>query len=240
MNRYWQAGGPPPQWLSWQQRSEGREGTELKNAFVAGGQLCGYALTVRREDCCTNAHSPSHWEFQRAAIVAEPAGTSVDHGESSLSTWTTLHTVDTAIHPDGVAHGWVAGERKIFELAEPSSLDGFKYRLSLLAGTNSAGKECAAGENGTEAWRGRHRCNQRDLAWTEWVHWMYVHAWHHGLQTGGAPERAPVLAEWELIHCDHERHESHHKQQRTQWQWQDPNGAGYVEVATSEDRKSLC
>ena len=239
MNRYWQAGGAPPQWLTWQQ-SEDREGTDSSNGFTAGGHLCGYALTVRREECCTNAHSPSHWKFQRSPISAEPAGTSVKHiYAESPSSWITLQTVNAAVHPDGVANTWVAGERKVFKLEEPSSLDGFQYRLLLLAtGSSGTEKECAAGENGTEAWRGRHRCKQRVLAWTEWMQWLYMHAWHHDFRTGGVPDGAPVLAEWELIRCDRSDHHDSHNRQLTERQC-DANDAGYVEVATSEDCKSL-
>ena len=84
--------------------------------------------------------------------------------------WTTLN--------EGNANVWAAGERKMFALGQPSSLDGFQYRLLLLATGASSGAvpaQCAAGQNGTEAWRGRHRCNQhaRAHAWPEWVQWMY-------------------------------------------------------------------
>ena len=148
-------------------------GEGVSNSFTAaavteaGAELCGYAITARREDCCTNAHSPSHWKFQRAAAAESAADRSVEHVESP-SMWATLH--------EGNADGWVAGERKMFELEEPSSLAGFQYRLLLLAtGASSpeAPAQCAAGENGTEAWRGRHRCNQHALAWAEWMQWMY-------------------------------------------------------------------
>lgn len=62
-----------------------------------------------------------------------------------------------------------------------------------------------------------------------------MHAWHHGSQPGGAPEGAPVVAEWELIRCgDH--HESQHRQQQNQ-RHGDQNDAGrrLLEVARPED-----
>lgn len=145
--------------------------------------------------------------------------------------WTTLHAVNDA-------NGWAAGERKMFKLQQPTPVDGFQYRLLILA-TNSPGAptECEVGENGTDAWRGRHRCNQRALHWGGWMQWMYTHAWHHGLQVGGAPVGAPVVAEWELFRCD-----DHYEQQQRWQQLQHTEATDawqVINMARPEDRKFL-
>jgi len=177
---YWQAGGPAPQWLSWAPAGAG----------AAPERLCGYALTVRREPCCVTAHSPSRWQLQRAPMRTGSLPADED--------WVVLHGVDGS---EGVAQ-WTAGERKSFELPEqPAAGAGHQFRLLVLE-TGTAG-ECASGANGTEVWRGRHRCNQQAGAsgWREWLGWARDHAWHHGLPAGDAPERAPVLAGLELLGC---------------------------------------
>jgi len=211
---YWQAGGGPPQWLSWRRGelttstttttvpSAGRRGdgatsdsdderavdgasrqpraagdgggTIDSRSRSAGGDhqllLCGYAITVRREDCCVNAHSPTAWQLQRAPLAASAAASAPppagDRGQSAATAWTVLHEVSLNIAAgnraaaaaaaaadaaSGIGAGsgeWAPGERRAFLLDTPSPLNGrFQYRLLLLAvGSPSRSSTAAEGE----------------------------------------------------------------------------------------------
>ena len=130
----------------------------------AGEEICGYQMTVRREHCCAAAHSPARWQLLSARLGARDDG------------WSVLH--------EGSQASWIAGETREFQLASPASVD--QVQLNILA-TVADRAVCAPGANGTEAYRGRHRCAQD--TWWDW------------LSRGGAGDARPVIAGLSFVRC---------------------------------------
>eukprot|EP01052_Picozoa_sp_SAG31_P041785 SAG31_NODE_6433_length_2022_cov_2.040562_2_plen_190_part_00 len=98
------------------------------------------------------ADTPTQWALLRRRLeVGEKA---------TFGAWELLHQHTTMA-------AWQPGESRRFDLhpaplEQLEDMDELEYRLEIVGGGGERKNQCAPGKNGTEPWRGRHKCGKAE------------------------------------------------------------------------------